>query len=123
MDVMELQEKLGVVLPPQYQAVLNNFPTELRGFVELCELYSSAERVLSENESARKQQIAGKPWPQHMIVVGGDGAGNLHVIDNRTEPAGIWLFQADSQSFSMIASSLSHWFPSLHERAMSQADS
>ena len=100
-----------------------HFPTELCGAVEQCELLSCPERVFSENETARKQTVAGKPWPLHMIVVGGDGAGNLHVIDNRTEPAGIWLFEAENQSFSMIASSLSHWFSRLHEKAMSQAGS
>jgi hypothetical protein len=123
MNVAELQKKLGVELPSQYEAVLKNFPTELRGSVEHCELLSSLEQVFSENENVRKQQVGGKSWPLHMIVIGGDGAGNLHVIDNRTEPAGIWMYQAKSQSFSMIASSLSHWFHSLHEKAKSDAES
>ena len=121
MEIRELEEKLELVLPPQYQALLSNYPTELRGLLEQRELFSSIDRVCSENVAARETMVGDKSWPLHMIVVGEDDSGNLHVIDNRTEPAGIWLYRRKDQSFSMIASSLSHWFPSLHEKAMSEA--
>jgi hypothetical protein len=118
MKIKELEDKLEVALPSQYRALLINYPTEFRGIVERRELLSCPERVFAENDAARKQLVAGKPWPLHMVVVGGDGAGNLHVLDNRTEPAGVWLYRQEEQSFSMIATSLSHWFPKLHCKAI-----
>ena len=122
MEIKKLEDRLDALLPPQYQALLQNYPTELRGAVERCELLSDPERIFAENEAARQIVVKGKPWPAHMVVVGTDGCGNLHVIDNRTEPAGIWLYQQEDETFSMIASSLSHWFSSLHEKAMAQGE-
>jgi SMI1-KNR4 cell-wall len=135
MDVLavaELEALCGASLPPDWLALMAGYPEGLRtalrsedgtadqGTVSGMELFASPQRVISVNREVRTASVLDPDgqefrWPEQLLVIGENGAGDYYCLDTDGEHTGVLQFHHLSVEFEVVADSVQEFVDLLTE--------
>jgi hypothetical protein len=119
----QLEQALGIRLPPDYQATLLAYPFAADSPAEELWLLNDADQLLAINRSYRREGFFGVTWPPHYFAVGSDGGGTAYLLDLSQEPAPVLSADHETGELTTEAPDLPTWLRQLHqELAMLEAD-
>lgn len=112
-DIKDIESKLQVAIPENIRSIWENYP--LKGAVgntDHC-IWDDADSIISENKRLREKHN----WPNELLFIGDDGAGNQFAINinDPDVPMGI-EFEDVSRKFNPLEGlelkreTLSGWF-------------
>lgn len=120
MSINDLQEKLGILLPPWYRSFLEDYPQKLKEArhedwegvpVSDWEFYNDPERLLELNLETRKDDASFiakgiQPIPPEYFMIGQDLGGGLFMIDIEDPKENVYYFPGGGSYVRFIAESL-----------------
>lgn len=137
--IQQLNQLLGQELPPEYLALLADYPasllsarrsieeTDAEGMVCDVELPNDLDSVLFLNIECRAQSVMDPDglewfWPEQFVVVGETGGGDYYCMDVDGDIEGVMQFDHQSVQFEVVADSLQEFVEILEDTFCSPAE-
>jgi hypothetical protein len=108
-DFEQLERSLGIRLPDTYRDAMlaYAFPPDSPA-AELW-LPDHAKTTLETNRQIRAVTLDGRPWPQHLIAIGGDGGEEMYLLDCATSPYAVLVFDIETGGTRPCAASFTEF--------------
>ena len=130
--IQQLNQLLGQVPPPDYLAILANYPSSLltakrsidetdeEGMVCNVELLDDLDSVLQLNVECRTDSVMEADggiffWPEQFLVIGETGGGDYYCVDVDGDVEGVMQFDHQSVQFEVVADSLQEFVEILED--------
>ena len=114
-ELNRIESELQIIIPENLKSIWENYPLKgAAGNSEHC-IWDNAESITSENKRLREK----RNWPNDLLFIGDDGAGNQYAIDinNPKVPIGIEFEDANKRfnpldGLELKRETLAGWFTS-----------
>lgn len=106
-DLNKIEAALGLRLPREYRELMRHYPFDADSVAQDCALPDSADRVIEDNVSYRKDGFFGAPWPAHFFSIGNTGFGDALYLDLSLESSPV--FCAEHETGEFVKESPSLW--------------
>ena len=114
-DLDRIERALGRPLPAAYRATMLDYPFPPTHEAAQLWMPDDAAIVLEMNGPIPERQLAGKPWPAHLVFIGSDGGEEDFVLDVRAAAAPVLAYERESGDVRALAPDFAAWLAMLRD--------
>lgn len=114
-DLDRIENVLGVLLPGAYRETMLAYPFSPDHQAAELWMPNDAAIILDMNRPVPERQLAGKPWPQHLVFIGGDGGEEEFVLDVGATAAPVFAYELESGHLRALAPDFAAWLATLRD--------
>ena len=114
-DLDRIESLLGVSLPAAYRETMLAYPFSPDHQAAELWMPNDAATVLDMNRPVPERQLAGGPWPAHLVFIGEDGGEEEFVLDVLAAAAPVLAYERESGHLRALAPNFAAWLTMLRD--------